>query len=55
MVAHRVDSAITEWCFQSPDFREGAISFLQKRPAEFPNSVPADLPDFLPMWETPDF
>ena len=55
MVAHQVDSAITEWCFQSPDFREGAISFLQKRAAEFPNSVPADLPDFLPLWETPEF
>jgi enoyl-CoA hydratase/carnithine racemase len=55
MVAHQVDSRITEWCFQSPDFREGAMSFLQKRPAEFPNSVPADLPDFLPLWETPAF
>lgn len=55
MVAHQVDSRITEWCFQSPDFREGAISFLQKRPAEFPNRVPEDLPDFLPLWDEPTF
>ena len=55
MEAHRADSRITEWCFSSPDFREGATSFLQKRPAEFPNRVPADLPDFLPLWPEPDF
>ena len=55
MDAHRADSAVIEWCFASPDFREGAISFLQKRPAAFPNRVPADLPDFLPLWPEPDF
>ena len=57
MDAHRADSAITEWCFQSPDFREGATSFLQKRAPEFPNRVPADLPapPTFPFWEDPAF
>jgi enoyl-CoA hydratase/carnithine racemase len=57
MEAHRADSAITEWCFQSPDFREGAMSFLQKRPPAFPNTVPADLPGapVFPFWEDPAF
>jgi enoyl-CoA hydratase/carnithine racemase len=57
MEAHRADSAITSWCFASPDFREGAVSFLQKRPAEFPNSVPPDLPaaPVFPFWDEPSF
>jgi hypothetical protein len=56
MDAHRVDSAITAWCFQSPDFREGVKSFFEKRPPSFPNQVPADLPsDGYPFWDDPDF
>jgi enoyl-CoA hydratase/carnithine racemase len=55
MAAHQIDSPITEWCFASPDFREGALSFLQKRAPAFTNRVPADLPGFLPLWEDPDF
>jgi enoyl-CoA hydratase/carnithine racemase len=56
MDAHRVDSKITEWCFQSPDFREGVKSFFEKRAPDFPNQVPADLPgDGYPFWDEPTF
>jgi hypothetical protein len=32
------------------DAKEGVMSFLEKRPAAFPDRVSADLPDFYPWW-----
>jgi enoyl-CoA hydratase/carnithine racemase len=55
MAAHRIDSALLEALGRGADVREGVTSFLEKRPATFPNRVPADLPAPYPWWEDPDF
>ncbi len=48
MEAHRVDSRGILERGRSADSREGVMSFLEKRPAEFPLSVSVDLPDIFP-------
>ncbi|MEO7427977.1 MAG: crotonase/enoyl-CoA hydratase family protein [Acidimicrobiales bacterium] len=55
MSAHRVDSALIDALGGGADVREGVLSFLAKRPAEFPNRVPTDLPDPYPWWTDPAF
>jgi hypothetical protein len=55
MSAHRVDSALIDALGGGRDVREGVLSFLQKRPPDFPDRVPADLPAAHPWWETPNF
>ena len=40
---------------QSDDAAEGVQSFLEKRPAEFPGKVSADMPEFFPWWEEPRY
>ena len=55
MAAHRVDSALIDATGASADAREGVVSFLQKRPAEFPGRVPGDLPPSYPWWDEPTF
>lgn len=55
MDAHRIDSALVDALGPGADVREGVLSFLQKRPPEFPNRVPADLPAPYPWWEEPPF
>ncbi|CAN5363128.1 crotonase/enoyl-CoA hydratase family protein [soil metagenome] len=55
MEAHRVDSRGIKERGASADSREGVTSFLEKRPAEFPNRVTADLPDVFPGWQEPTF
>jgi enoyl-CoA hydratase/carnithine racemase len=44
----RLDSRLVRDGLRSPDAFEGVTSFLQRRPPNFPGSVPADLPDYLP-------
>ena len=51
MRAHRIDSRAIQSRGRSADAREGVSSFLEKRPARFPNRVSTDLPDFLPWWD----
>lgn len=51
MDAHQVDSAVLAERGASPDAREGVTSFLQKRPAEFPDRVSTDLPPTGGWWE----
>ena len=46
--AFDLDSRLIASCATSPDAVEGVMSFLERRTPEFPRSVPADLPDFLP-------
>ena len=55
MEAHRVDSRAINSRGASDDAREGVLSFLEKRPAEFPVKVSDGLPDVFPDWESPSF
>jgi enoyl-CoA hydratase/carnithine racemase len=50
MEAHKVDSRGIFTRGSSPDVREGVSSFLEKRPAKFPNKVSSDMPAFFPWW-----
>jgi len=51
MEAHKVDSRAIYARGRSGDAREGVTSFLEKRSADYPDRVSADLPDFFPWWE----
>ena len=51
MDAHRIDSRAIFARGASDDAREGVTSFLEKRPARYPNRVSTDMPDFFPWWE----
>jgi enoyl-CoA hydratase/carnithine racemase len=55
MYAHRVDSRAIRYMGKQPDAIEGVTSFLEKRPAQFTDSVSAGLPDIFPDWEDPEF
>lgn len=51
MDAHRIDSRAIYSRGRSGDAREGVVSFLEKRPAAFPETVSAGMPDFFPWWD----
>jgi enoyl-CoA hydratase/carnithine racemase len=51
MEAHRVDSRAIFARGASADAREGVTSFLEKRPAVYPDRVSSDMPSFFPWWE----
>ncbi|MGA1362152.1 MAG: crotonase/enoyl-CoA hydratase family protein [Ilumatobacteraceae bacterium] len=55
MDAHRVDSRGIMERGKSADSREGVVSFLEKRPARYPDRVSDGLPDIFPGWEDPRF
>ena len=55
MEAHRVDSRGIAVRGPSGDANEGVTSFLEKRPARFPNRVSDGLPDIFPDWTDPEF
>jgi enoyl-CoA hydratase/carnithine racemase len=55
MDAHRVDSRGILERGRSADAREGVMSFLEKRPPEFPVKVSEGLPNIFPSYETPKF
>ncbi len=55
MAAHQADSRAIQSRGQSADVAEGVTSFLEKRPAHFPNRVSTDLPDIWPHWKARDF
>ena len=55
MEAHRVDSRAINSRGASDDAREGVLSFLEKRPAEFPVKVSDGLPSVFPDWQDPQF
>ena len=55
MEAHRVDSRGIQVRGRSADSREGVTSFLEKRPAVFPDLVSDGLPAIFPDWKSPEF
>lgn len=55
MEAHQLDSRAVQTRGASADAREGVASFLEKRPAIYPNRVSADLPGFFDWQGEPDF
>jgi enoyl-CoA hydratase/carnithine racemase len=55
MLAHRADSRGMFYRGQSDDAAEGITSFLQKRPADFPDRVSDGLPEVMPGWAAPEF
>lgn len=55
MAAHRLDSRLVYDRGRQGDAREGVSSFLEKRPAQFPDRVSADMPATYPWWEEPAY
>jgi len=55
MEAHKVDSRGIFHLGRGADAREGVVSFLEKRPAEFTMKVSEDLPEFFPWWDERHF
>lgn len=55
MEAHKADSRAIQARGASADAREGVTSFLEKRPAVYPNRVSTDLPDIWPDWKPREF
>jgi len=51
MEAHKVDSRGIYSRGASADVREGVTSFLEKRPAKFPQKVTTDMPSYFPWWQ----
>jgi hypothetical protein len=51
MEAHKLDSRIIWERGRTADAKEGVMSFLEKRPAQFPMKVSSDMPSFFPWWD----
>ena len=55
MEAHRLESRLMVARGQSADAKEGVTSFLEKRPAKYPDKVSTDIPQPFPWRPTPKF
>lgn len=55
MEAHRIESRGICTRGSSPDSKEGVASFVEKRLPDFPCTVSADMPDYFPWWEEPEY
>jgi enoyl-CoA hydratase/carnithine racemase len=55
ITANRLESQALLALGRMPDAREGVAAFREKRPAQFPLEVPADLPDFYPWFDDETF
>jgi enoyl-CoA hydratase/carnithine racemase len=50
MEAHKIDSRAIFSRGKQADAKEGVMSFLEKRGAQFPDKVSKDMPPFYPWW-----
>ncbi|MEY9981557.1 enoyl-CoA hydratase/carnithine racemase [Bradyrhizobium yuanmingense] len=55
MEAHKIESRGMYARGRSTDAKEGVMAFLEKRPAMFQDTVPADMPDYFPWWRERDY
>jgi len=55
MEAHKIDSRGVFYRGQSADAAEGVASFLEKRPAQYPDKVSDGMPEFYPWWKDQEF
>jgi len=55
MEAHMADSRGIQARGAMPDAKEGVMSFLEKRPPQYPDKVSTDLPDIWDQWSAPKF
>lgn len=55
MAAHQAETRALFWAGRSADAKEGVMSFLEKRPAEFSLSAKDDMPPGFPWWSEPEF
>ncbi|MEM8697352.1 MAG: crotonase/enoyl-CoA hydratase family protein [Pseudomonadota bacterium] len=53
--AHRMDSRAIWYRGRQEDAKEGVVSFLEKRPADYPNKVSSDMPDLSRWFDDPEF
>ena len=51
MEAHKIDSRGIFERGRSADVKEGVMSFLEKRPAKFPDKVSQNMPPYFPWWD----
>ena len=51
MEGHKIDSRAIYARGRQADAKEGVVSFLEKRPAAFPDKVSKDMPAFYPWWD----
>jgi enoyl-CoA hydratase/carnithine racemase len=55
MEAHKVDSRGIYNRGRSDDVKEGVMSFLEKRPANFTDKVSSGMPDYFPWWKEREY
>ncbi len=55
MEAHKIDSRSIAQRGQSADVKEGIGAFMEKRKAQFPNTVSSDMPEVYPWWTARKF
>ena len=55
MEAHKIESRGVLATGRGADAKEGVMSFLEKRPANYQTKISKDLPSYFPWWEEPDY
>ncbi|MFV0280416.1 MAG: crotonase/enoyl-CoA hydratase family protein [Rhodoblastus sp.] len=55
MEAHKIDSRGIFERGRSGDVKEGVMSFLEKRAANFPDKVTKDMPPYFPWWKEREY
>lgn len=55
MEAHRAESRAILHRGMAKDAEEGVMSFLEKRPPDFPGRAPDDFPPGWPFWDEPEY